>query len=175
MVLISSIFSSLYSLDVSILKEMDLEKIFSHSVGNCFHEVPFVTCWVSYEQYWWFVHEVLFCANSSKAIPYFLLYQVLCILFYIDAFDPFELKFCAGLWIWIYSHSPICWHLVSASPFVEDAVIFSSAIYPLSFDKVTPLSEIRYSCVCGITHGPSIQFHWSICLFYVSTIQYLLR
>lgn len=36
LVLISSVFSSLYILDVSILKEVVLAKIFFHSVGNCF-------------------------------------------------------------------------------------------------------------------------------------------
>jgi hypothetical protein len=77
-------------LDVSPLPEVDLMKIFAHSVGFCF--VLFIV-FFALQKLFQFLKNI---ANAFKAIPYFLLYQVHCIWFYVEVFDPFVLEFCAG-------------------------------------------------------------------------------
>ncbi|ERE83670.1 hypothetical protein H671_2g6542 [Cricetulus griseus] len=42
------------------------------------------------------VQKVFSCAIKFKTIPHFLLYQVQCIQFYVEVFDPFGVEFCTG-------------------------------------------------------------------------------
>ena len=41
------------------------------------------------------VQKVVSYANVFKAIPYFLFYDVPCVWFYVEVFDPLGLEFCA--------------------------------------------------------------------------------
>jgi hypothetical protein len=42
-----------------------------------------------------FVQEVVFSAHSLKPILHFLFYEIYCIGFYVDVFDPLLFEFCA--------------------------------------------------------------------------------
>ena len=100
----SSFLNSLYVLHIRPLSD-------SHSVGCCyvrltvsftlqklfgFMRVHYLIVHLSTCTTIVSVQEDVSSANVSKTIPHFLFYQVQCIWFYVEVFDPFGLEFCAG-------------------------------------------------------------------------------
>jgi hypothetical protein len=44
----------------------------------------------------------------SVSSRHFLFYEVHCIWFYVDVFNPLGLEFCARWYIWIHLHASAC-------------------------------------------------------------------
>jgi hypothetical protein len=76
----SSFLSSLYILNVSPLSDMELVKIFSHSIGCHFLLLAVSFALQKLFKFMSSIQEVVSCANMSKdIILHFLFYQVQCI------------------------------------------------------------------------------------------------
>ena len=98
--------SFLHNLDISPLSDMELVKIFSHSIGCHF---VLLTVSLSLQNLFSFkrLHililnlnvcaaEVVYCLNVLKAISNFLFYQLKCNWTYAEIFDPLGLEFSAN-------------------------------------------------------------------------------
>lgn len=59
-----------------------------------FHAVPFTFFLFYYLSCWYSDQKVVPWFDVFKDIPYFLFYQIHCILFYVEVFDIFRLGFC---------------------------------------------------------------------------------
>ena len=134
--------SSLYILEISLLSDVGLVKIFSHSVGCLFYLIDSVFCFtetsVSGGPFYLLVLSMavllglylgsgLLCPYIEDCFP-LSLSQFLCGWIYIEIFNPFGLEFCA----WVYFHSSTCWHPVIPAQFVEDSFFHCIILASLS-------------------------------------------
>ena len=102
---------SVYILNITTLLDVEFFKdpfpllrlLFCPSDSVCFlteprqfHEVPFINCWSYSLSHWYFVQKIASSTYAFKGIFQFLFYEIYCIRFYVEVFDPLRLEFCAG-------------------------------------------------------------------------------
>ena len=95
---------------------------------------------------------------SLCQFPHFLFCQVQCIWFYVEVFDPCELEFCAGWWVWI------C-YIILHTALQFDKHHLLKMLFFIQFAFLGSLSNSGVQSFVNLCLGFQVWFYWSINLY----------